>query len=266
MAATQIILLERVDSLGQMGDVVNVKPGFARNFLLPQGKALRASKENLAYFEGQRKALEAENKKKAAEAEKLAKKIEDAKVSLIRAASESGQLYGSVNARDIADAVSAQTGVDVARNMVVVNDNFKTIGLFAVDLALHAEVKVSVTVNIARSEDEAQIQAETGKALVADSDETLEEVQEEVTAEIAEEQLAEALEEDALEAEVARQSEEAEKEAVDAAKAEAKSEARAAKKAEKAVSEEVEVETEIGASTEAKADAVESAGAEEKAE
>lgn len=247
MAATEIILLERVENLGQMGDVVTVKPGYARNFLLPEGKALRASKENLAYFEGQRKALEQDNAKKKTDAEKRSGKIDGAKVALIRAASEAGQLYGSVNSRDIAEAVSAETGETVARNQVIVNQNYKTIGLFPVDVMLHAEVKVSVTVNIARSTEEAKIQAETGKALIADAQGDVAQEPEEVNVE---EQLAEALEQDALEAEVARQAEEAEQAAEEAAKAEAKSEARAAKKAEKAVEEEPEeAATEIGTET-----------------
>ena len=106
MPATQVILLERVESLGQMGDVVSVKPGFARNYLLPQKKALRASKENIAFFEAQKKHLQADNDKRKKEAEKVAKKIEGLKVPLIRQASEGGQLFGSVNARDIAAALS----------------------------------------------------------------------------------------------------------------------------------------------------------------
>ena len=159
--ATQVILLERVEKLGNMGDVVNVKPGYARNFLLPQKKALRASKENVAYFEAQKKAIQAESDKQKKEAEKLAKKVEGTKVPLIRAASESGQLYGSVNTRDIAVEAANVSGEAITRPMVKINTNFKTIGLFPVNVQLHPEVIVEITVNIARSTEEAQIQAES---------------------------------------------------------------------------------------------------------
>ncbi len=164
---TQVILLEKVDNLGAMGETVSVRPGYARNYLLPQGKALRATDDNIAYFETQKAALEAENEKRRKAAETEAKKVKDVTVALIRQASESGQLYGSVTARDIADAVKAETGVAIARSGVDVNQNFKTIGLFPVTVALHPEVKVEVTVNIARSADEAATQKETGKALIA---------------------------------------------------------------------------------------------------
>ena len=167
--ATKLILLERVESLGNMGDVVSVKPGYARNYLLPQKKALRASKENVAYFEAKKKFLETESDKKKQDAEKIAKKLDGLKVPLIRQASESGQLYGSVNSRDIAVEVTATSKHEVTRQMVQVNQNFKTLGLFPVDVLLHPEVKVSVTINIARTPDEAEIQAKTGKALVSDN-------------------------------------------------------------------------------------------------
>jgi len=229
--STQVILLERVSNLGNMGDVVSVKPGYARNYLLPEKKALRASKDNVAYFEAQKK-----------EAEKLAKKVADIKVPLIRAASESGQLYGSVNTRDIAQAAAETSGEAITRPMVKINTNFKTIGLFPVNIQLHPEVIVEITVNIARSKEEAQIQADTGKALV--SDDTPEEVQ---APEVdADEALAEALEEDALEAEKERAAEAEEKAAEDAAKSEEKSAKRAEKKAAKA-EDEVEETTELGA-------------------
>jgi len=165
---TEIILLERVDSLGQMGDVVKVKSGYARNFLLPQKKALRATKENVAYFEGQKKALEGNNIKKREEAEKLAKKIDGQKVVIIRQAAEAGQLFGSVSSRDIADAITA-AGFKVDRSQVLLNQAFKLIGLFPVSVSLHPEVKVQVTLNIARSEEEAVTQQKTGKALIATS-------------------------------------------------------------------------------------------------
>ena len=164
---TEIILLERVEKLGKMGDVVKVKPGYARNFLLPHGKALRATKDNIAQFEAQKKVLEANNAKRKAEAEAVAKKMDSLHVIIVRQASEGGHLYGSVTSRDIADAVAA-TGMKVERSQVIVNQAFKTIGLFQVPVALHPEVKVDVTVNIARSEEEAKTQKSMGRALVAD--------------------------------------------------------------------------------------------------
>lgn len=167
MPATQVILLERVESLGQMGDVVSVKPGFARNYLLPQKKALRASKENIAYFEAQKKYLQAESDKLKKEAEKVAKKIEGLKVPLIRQASEGGQLFGSVNARDIAAALSEVSGETINKTMVYLNQNIKMIGFLVIDINLHPEVKAQITINIARSPEEAKIQAETGRALIA---------------------------------------------------------------------------------------------------
>lgn len=192
--STQVILLERVDNLGDLGEIVNVKPGYARNYLLPQKKALRASKANIAYFEAQKKSLEADNEKKKKEAEKLAKKIDGITVSLIRQASESGQLFGSVNSRDIAKAVADESKEDITRNMVDLNQNVKTIGLIPVEVVLHPEVKVEVTVNIARSPEEAEIQESTGRALVADAadekpiEEIIDEAEQEIEAAEAEEQ------------------------------------------------------------------------------
>jgi len=185
MSSTQIILLERVEKLGVMGDVVNVKPGFARNYLLPQKKALRASKANLAYFEAQKKSLEADSSKKQKEAEKLAKTLEGVKAPLIRQASESGQLFGSVNARDIANAVSETSKEAITKDMVRLNQNIKMIGLIPVEIVLHPEVSVEVIVNIARSPEEAEIQHKTGRALITDAntyEEPIEEVKEEVSA------------------------------------------------------------------------------------
>ncbi len=167
--STQVILLERVEKLGELGEIVSVKPGYARNFLLPQKKALRASKDNIAYFEAQKKVLEADNAKKKTEAEKQAKNIDGIKVPIIRQASESGQLFGSVNTRDISDAVAAESKEAVTRGQVDLNQNIKTIGLIPVSIILHPEVKVEVIINIARSNEEAKIQAETGRALVADA-------------------------------------------------------------------------------------------------
>jgi large subunit ribosomal protein L9 len=166
---TQVILLERVESLGAMGDVVTVKPGFARNYLLPQSKALRATKENIAYYEAQKSHLQKANAEKKAVAEKMAKAIEGIKIVLVRQAAEGGQLFGSVTSRDIAEALATESKQAITRGMVTLNQNFKTIGLFPVDVVLHPEVKVKITVNVARSADEAAIQEKTGKAVIADA-------------------------------------------------------------------------------------------------
>ena len=225
MAQTQVILLERIESLGKMGDTVTVKPGYARNYLLPQKKALRATKENIAYFEGQRKQLEAQSDKLKKEAEKLAKKLEGMKIPLIRQASESGQLFGSVAARDIAVGASEASKETITREMVRLNQNFKLIGLFPVDIALHPEVKVSVTVNIARTTEEAEIQAKTGKALIAESGNTAKaEDEQQVEEAQVEAALEGVLEEGALEAEK-------EKKAAKKAKKKAEEEAAAAEEA-----------------------------------
>jgi len=163
----EIILLERIVNLGQMGDLVTVKPGYARNYLLPQGKALRATKENRERFDNERSQLEADNLNRKGEAEKVAEKMKDLSVSLIRAASEMGQLYGSATARDISDAVS-EKGFTINRNQIDLNTAIKTLGLFPVRVALHPEVFVEVTVNIARSADEAAEQIKLGRAIVSD--------------------------------------------------------------------------------------------------
>lgn len=156
-----VILLERIESLGKMGDTVKVKPGYARNYLLPQKKALRATDENRAYFERKRVELEAINQKAREEAETKAKDIDGRTVTLLRSAGESGQLYGSVSARDVADALLAD-GVKVHRNQIPVDKPIKTLGIFAVRVFLHPEVIVSVRLNIARTADEAQMQLERG--------------------------------------------------------------------------------------------------------
>jgi large subunit ribosomal protein L9 len=153
-----VILLERVEKLGQMGQVVKVRPGYARNFLLPQKKALRATKENLAYFEKQRTQLEAQNLQRRSEAEQVAQKLEGLSVVVIRQAGESGQLYGSVTARDIADAVT-QAGFTIGRGQVVLDKAIKTLGLYKQRVVLHPEVSVQVTVNVAQSAEEAEMQA-----------------------------------------------------------------------------------------------------------
>jgi len=154
-----VILLERVENLGQMGQVVKVRPGFARNFLLPQKKAMRATKENLAYFEKQRAQLEAQNLTRKSEAEQVAEKLNGLKVVLIRQAGESGQLYGSVSARDLSDAVTS-AGFTIGRGQIVMEKPIKTLGLFPLKVVLHPEVSVQVTANIAQSAEEAEMQAE----------------------------------------------------------------------------------------------------------
>jgi large subunit ribosomal protein L9 len=155
---TDVILLERVEKLGQMGQVVKVRPGYARNYLLPQKKALRATKENLAYFESQRAQLEANNLQRKSEATEIGGKLEGLRVVLIRQAGESGQLYGSVSARDIADAVT-EAGFTIEKRQVVLDRPIKSLGLHPVRVALHAEVSVTVTTNVAQSAEEAEMQA-----------------------------------------------------------------------------------------------------------
>ena len=165
----QVVLLQRVENLGQMGEVVTVKPGFARNFLIPRKKALRATKENMAFFEAQRKTLEAVNANTKKEAEATAGKMKDLSVVIIRQAAESGKLYGSVSTRDIAESVSAK-GFKTTRDQYTVNQSIKTLGLFPVQLNLHPEIAVTVTVNVARSEEEAKLQKERGAAIVQEAE------------------------------------------------------------------------------------------------
>ena len=154
----KIILLERVEKLGAIGDVVSVKDGFARNFLLPRSKALRATSANMKVFEAQRAQIEARNADNRAEAEKAGQTLDGSQYILIRQAGESGQLYGSVTARDVADAIE-QEGGKVGRDQIVLNLPIKTLGVHAVKVRLHAEVVVTVSVNVARSQDEAGRQA-----------------------------------------------------------------------------------------------------------
>ena len=168
----QVILLQRIGRLGQMGDVVNVKDGFARNFLLPQKKALRATKDNLAKFEGQRAQLEATNLEQKKEAEAVAAKLDGQTFVAIRSAGDTGQLYGSVSTRDIAEVVSAG-GFTIDRNQVVMEKPIKTLGLHGTKVQLHPEVLVSVTLNVARSQDEADRQAR-GENVTVIKDEKLE--------------------------------------------------------------------------------------------
>ena len=163
----QVILLERIEKLGQMGDVVDVKPGYARNFLMPKGKALRATKDNLAQFEQRRGQLEATNIEKRSEAEALADQAKEFACILLRQASDSAQLYGSVTARDIAQAIS-DSGVTVHRTQVMLDRPIKMLGIHTVRVALHPEVIIDTEVNVARTAEEAEAQAEAaarGEAL-----------------------------------------------------------------------------------------------------
>ncbi len=173
----QVILLERIEKLGQMGDIVTVKPGFARNFLLPQRKARRATKDNLALFEQQRTQLETENLAQRGEAEKVGEKLDGISVTLIRQAGESGQLYGSANARDIAAEIGL-AGFTVGRNQIEMTAVIKSLGLHPVKVRLHPEVAVTVTVNVARSEAEAESQAEAGRMVSPEEQRAAEEAAE----------------------------------------------------------------------------------------
>ncbi len=168
----EVILLERVEKLGQMGQTVKVRPGFARNFLLPQKKALRATKANMAVFEKQRVQLEAQNLTRKSEAEQVAKKLDGLKVVLIRQAGESGQLYGSVSGRDIATAVT-DAGFSVTRGQIVLETTIKTLGLHKMRVVLHPEVSVAITVNVAQSAEEAEMQAKGVDPIRAAAEEVL---------------------------------------------------------------------------------------------
>jgi large subunit ribosomal protein L9 len=159
--AMEIILLERVHNLGQIGDVVKVKPGYARNFLLPLRKALRATQANKSKFEAQRAQIEATNLEKRGEAEKIRSKVDGLKVVLIRQAGETGQLFGSVNARDVAEAVTA-AGFTIDRRQVILDRPIKTLGLHPLRVALHPEVVVSISANVAKSTEEAEAQEKAG--------------------------------------------------------------------------------------------------------
>ena len=154
-----VILLERIEKLGHIGDVVKVKNGYARNYLLPRGKALRANEANRQVFEANRAKIEADNAERRQGAEKDAKGIEGVSVQLIRQASNTGQLYGSVSARDLAEALEAK-GHKVAKNQIVLDRPIKGIGLHEVRVALHPEVSVAIRVNVARSPEEAELQAQ----------------------------------------------------------------------------------------------------------
>jgi len=161
----EVILLERIERLGTLGQTVKVRPGFARNFLLPMKKALRATKANLELFEKQRTELEAMNAAERAKAETLAGKMDGLSLVIIRQASEMGQLFGSVTARDVVD-VAVEAGHKLERHQVQIDMPIKTLGLFSVKVKLHPEVTTKVTVNVARSPEEAVVQAQKGAALV----------------------------------------------------------------------------------------------------
>ena len=154
----QIILLERIEKLGSIGDVVTVKDGYARNFLLPNKKALRANDANRKVFEANRERLEADNAARRDEASKAGATVDGTELVLIRSSSNSGQLYGSVNVRDIADALK-EKGHDINKSQIILDRPIKTLGLFDVKVALHPEVHVMVKANVARSDDEAELQA-----------------------------------------------------------------------------------------------------------
>ena len=161
----KVVLLERVENLGTIGDVVGVKDGFARNYLLPRHKALRATAANLKVFEAQKEQIVARNAAAKAGAEKAASELDGTTYVIIRQAGDGGQLYGSVSARDVADAV-VETGAKIERNQVVLNTPIKTLGLHEIKVRLHAEVSLTITVNVARSADEAERQA-AGENVIA---------------------------------------------------------------------------------------------------
>ena len=180
MATVEVILLQRVEKLGQMGDMVKVKPGFARNYLLPEKKAIRANKDNLARFEAQRAQLEAQNIKRREEAERIAERVGGLSVVVIRQAGESGSLYGSVSSRDIAEASTA-AGLSIVRNQVILEQPIKTLGLSNVRVVLHPEVSIPVVVNVARSQEEAEKQAR-GESVAAPDEEPAEDIAPEIEA------------------------------------------------------------------------------------
>jgi large subunit ribosomal protein L9 len=169
MANVELILLQRVEKLGQMGEIVKVKPGYARNFLLPQSKAVRATKANRERFERERVQLEAQNIKRRDEAERVAERVQGLTVVLIRQASDAGGLYGSVSGRDISDACTA-SGLGIERAQVLLQTPIKSLGISSVRVALHPEVIIDVKVNVARSVEEAEKQAR-GESIAAERDE-----------------------------------------------------------------------------------------------
>jgi large subunit ribosomal protein L9 len=154
----QVILLERIGRLGQMGDIVKVRPGFARNFLLPQGKAMRATKDNMKHFETQRAQLEANNLQRKQEAEAVAVKLNGKRFIAIRQAGDTGQLYGSVSTRDVSDAVTAG-GFTIDRVQVLLDRPIKSLGVHHIRVSLHPEVEIKIALNVARTQEEAERQA-----------------------------------------------------------------------------------------------------------
>ena len=179
-----VILMQRVEKLGQMGDTVKVKPGYARNFLLPSGRAIRATASNLTKFEAERAQLEAQNLKRREEAERVAERMEGLTVVLIRSAGESGALYGSVSGRDIADATK-EAGLTITREQVILEQPIKTLGLTTVRVALHPEVSIPVVVNVARSAEEAEKQSR-GEDLRAEQEAEEASLEAELAAELSE--------------------------------------------------------------------------------
>ncbi|MGH1417558.1 MAG: 50S ribosomal protein L9 [Hyphomicrobiaceae bacterium] len=165
----EVVLLQRIGSLGQMGDVVKVRNGYARNYLLPQKKALRASKENLAFFETQRAQLEAQNLELKKDADAVAEKLDGQIFTVIRQAGDTGQLYGSVSPRDIAE-ISTEGGFTIDRGQVILERPIKTLGLHATTIQLHPEVVAKIQINVARSEDEAERQARGEDVLVVEEE------------------------------------------------------------------------------------------------
>jgi large subunit ribosomal protein L9 len=197
----EIILLEKIEKLGQMGDVVQVKAGYARNYLLPQGKGLRATEANKKHFEGQRAQLEATNLETRKEADKLGEKLNGLSVIMVRQAGEAGQLYGSVNARDIANGVT-EAGFTITRQQVELPHPIKALGIYDIRVALHPEIAVTVSANVARSAEEAKIQAKTGEAVVSTEEKEAQDAAEQTPAEDTEKA------EDAAKEAVAEQAEE----------------------------------------------------------
>ena len=179
----ELILMQRVDKLGQMGELVKVRPGYARNHLIPSGKAIRASKDNLARFEAERAQLEAQNIKRREEAERVAERVSGLSITIIRQAGESGALYGSVSTRDIAEGSTA-AGLSVGRDQVLLPHAIKTVGLTTVRVALHPEVSIPVVVNVARSPEEAEKQAR-GERVEAEAEAEAASLEAELAAELA---------------------------------------------------------------------------------
>ncbi len=160
-----IILTERINNLGKLGEVVKVKDGYARNYLLPQGKAIRATKENLKVFEKERSQREADNIKNIQEAESLSKKVKGLSIVILRSASETGQLYGSVSNRDISRLVT-DNGFPISYKQVILNKTIKELGIHFIEITLHPEVNVEIKLNVARTQEEAETKEQTGEAVI----------------------------------------------------------------------------------------------------